>query len=120
MTFTNGNTARDHNLHTLGHQIFEANYRSGLRIFSAADPLAPVETAYFDTYPEDDDAKYNGLWGVYPYLPSGTIIGSDIEKGLFVWTLATPVPGLGLLGLGAAGLLLLSSGLVAGALRQGR
>jgi len=28
---------------------------------------------------------------VYPYFPSGTIIGSDIEKGLFVWTLADPL-----------------------------
>ena len=70
--------------------IFEANYRSGLRVFEAADPLAPVETAFLDTYPDDDDAKYNGLWGVYPYFPSGTIIGSDIEKGLFVWTFAPP------------------------------
>ena len=42
-----------------------------------------------------DDAKYNGLWSVYPYLPSGTIVGSDIERGLFVWTSAVePVPAL--------------------------
>jgi choice-of-anchor B domain-containing protein len=86
--FTNGNSARDHNLFTRGSLIFEANYRSGLRVFDASDPLAPFEVAFFDTYPDDDDAHYNGLWGVYPYFPSGTIVGSDIEKGLFVWTLA--------------------------------
>jgi choice-of-anchor B domain-containing protein len=91
-TFTNGNSARDHNLFTLGNRIFEANYRSGLRIYSAFDPLAPFESGYFDTYPPDDDAHYNGLWGVYPFLPSGTVIGSDIEKGLFVWTVAAAVP----------------------------
>ena len=91
-TFTNGNTARDHNLFTLGDLIFEANYRSGLRVFEASDPLAPVEVAFFDTYPPDDEPHYNGLWGVYPYLPSGAIIGSDIEKGLFVWTLGQGVP----------------------------
>lgn len=91
--FSNGNTARDHNAFTRGHWIFEANYRSGLRVFDASDPLAPYEVAYFDTYPDDDDAHYNGLWGVYPYLPSGTVIGSDIEKGLFVWTVGAPVPG---------------------------
>jgi choice-of-anchor B domain-containing protein len=90
--FSNGNSARDHNLFTLGDLIFEANYRSGLRVFDARDPLAPFEFAFFDTYPEDDDARYNGLWGVYPYFPSGTIIGSDIEKGLFVWTLAAAAP----------------------------
>lgn len=93
--FTNGNTALDHNLYTRGKLIFESNYRSGLRVFSASDPLAPVEIAYFDTYPDDDNANYNGLWSVYPYLPSGTIIGSDIEKGLFVWSFAAaPVPAL--------------------------
>jgi choice-of-anchor B domain-containing protein len=89
-TFSNGNSARDHNLFTLGQLIFEANYRSGLRVFDASNPLAPFETAYFDTYPDDDKAKYNGLWGVYPYFSSGTIVGSDIEKGLFVWRLTPP------------------------------
>ncbi|MBW2692423.1 MAG: choice-of-anchor B family protein, partial [Deltaproteobacteria bacterium] len=58
--FTNGNTARDHNLYTKGELIFESNYRSGLRVFSASDPLAPAEIAYFDTYPADDNANYNG------------------------------------------------------------
>lgn len=87
-TFSNGNTSRDHNLFTRGNLIFEANYRSGLRVFDASNALAPTEIAFFDTYPDDDDAHYNGLWGVYPYFPSGTVIGSDIEKGLFVWTLS--------------------------------
>ncbi len=106
-TFTNGNTARDHNLYVDGDLIFEANYRSGLRVFSAGDPLAPIEIAFFDSYPDDDNANYNGLWSVYPYLPSGTIIGSDIEKGLFVWTLeATPVPALSTRGLLATALLI--------------
>lgn len=85
-TFSNGNTSRDHNVYTLGNRVFEANYRSGLRVFDATDPIAPLEIAYFDTYPDDDLAHYNGLWNVYPYLPSGTLLGSDLEKGLFVWT----------------------------------
>jgi len=84
-TFTNGSSAIDHNLYTLGNLIYEANYRSGLRIYDATNPLAPVEIAFFDTYPEDDSANFNGLWNNYPYLPSGIMIGSDIEKGLFVW-----------------------------------
>jgi choice-of-anchor B domain-containing protein len=89
-TFSTGLTAIDHNLYTLGNQIFEANYRSGLRVFDATDPLNPVETAWFDTYPDDDDPAFNGLWNVYPYLPSGTIIGSDIERGLFVLGMGGP------------------------------
>jgi len=88
-TFQNTTAARDHNLYTKGTKIFQANYRSGLRVLDATDPLALSEIAFFDTYPPDDDAAYNGLWSVYPYLPSGTVIGCDIEKGLFVWTLDT-------------------------------
>jgi len=84
-TFTNGNSSIDHNLFTRRHLIFEANYRSGLRVFDATSPLSPVEIAYFDTYPANDSPNFNGLWGCYPYLPSGIILGSDIEKGLFLW-----------------------------------
>ena len=84
-SFTNGNTAIGHNLYTKGTDIFEANYRSGLRIFDATNPLNVSETAYFDTYPGSDSDAFNGLWNVYPYFASGTVIGSDMERGLFVW-----------------------------------
>ncbi len=83
--FTNGTSAIDHNLFTRFYLIYESNYRSGLRIFDATDPVEPVEIAYFDTYPDDDDTHFNGLWGNYPYLPSRIVLGSDIEKGLFIW-----------------------------------
>ena len=87
-TFTSGSSAIDHNLYVHDGRIFEANYRSGLRVFSnTEDPRNPVEVAFFDTYPDSDSANFNGLWSVYPFFPSGTIIGSDIERGLFVWRL---------------------------------
>jgi len=82
--FTNGNTAVGHNLYTLGDLIFAANYRSGLRVFDASNPMNPTEVAWFDTYPSDDGDGFNGLWSVYPYFESGTVIGSDLERGLFV------------------------------------
>jgi hypothetical protein len=40
--------------------------------------------AFFDTYPPANLANYNGAWGVYPFLPSGTILISDIEGGLIL------------------------------------
>ncbi|MEM7262088.1 MAG: choice-of-anchor B family protein [Planctomycetota bacterium] len=86
-TFGNGSSATDHNLYVKDQYIFEANYRNGLRVFDATNPLAPIEVAFFDTYPTSDASPLNGLWSVYPYFPSGTIIGSDLEKGLFVWRL---------------------------------
>ena len=83
--FTSSNKAIGHNLYVVGDTILEANYRSGLRVFDATDPLAPVETGHFDTWPGGNAAEFNGLWHVYPYFPSGVVIGSDLEKGLFVW-----------------------------------
>ena len=53
-------------------------------------PTAPQEVAFFDTWPEDNNAQFNGLWNNYPYFASGTVVGSDIEKGLFVWWVGTP------------------------------
>lgn len=84
-TWSNGNTAIDHNLYIKGTTAFLSNYRSGLRLLDVSDPLAPVETGYFDTFPGSDSANFNGLWDNDPYLPSGTVLGSDIERGLFVW-----------------------------------
>jgi choice-of-anchor B domain-containing protein len=92
-TFTNGSTAIDHNLYTKNDRIFSASYRAGLRVYSTSSPgtqSAPVETGFFDTYPGDDMTYFNGLWNVYPYFQSGTVIGSDIERGLFVWWVGTP------------------------------
>lgn len=83
-TFVSSSTAIGHNLYTLGSFIFEANYRSGLRIFCAEDPISPTEVAYFDTYPDSDSPSFNGAWSTYPYFPSGTVIVSDLERGLFV------------------------------------
>ncbi|MBL9141104.1 MAG: choice-of-anchor B family protein, partial [Phycisphaerae bacterium] len=88
--FNNGNTAIGHNVYISGHKLFAANYRAGLRVYDLqASPLAPPEVARFDTWPEDDGPSYNGLWNVWPFFPSGTIIGSDINRGLWVWRLGT-------------------------------
>ena len=91
-TFTNGNTAIGHNLFVRDQTLYEANYRSGFRVYDlSVNRLNPPEKAFFDTYPGSDTAQFNGLWNIWPFFPSGTVIGSDIERGLFVWTIAAPV-----------------------------
>jgi choice-of-anchor B domain-containing protein len=91
-TFTTGLASIDHNLYVKDGLIFQANYRSGLRVFDALDPENPVEIAFFDTFPGSDSASFNGAWSNYPFFPSGNIIVSDIERGLFVLRLdAEPV-----------------------------
>ena len=92
-TFTTGLPAVDHNLYVRDGLIFQANYRSGLRVFDALDPENPTPLAHFDTYPGSDSAEFNGAWSSYPFFPSGNIIVSDIERGLFVLRLdAEPAP----------------------------
>jgi len=85
-TFTNGNLAITHNLYMQGDVIYEANYRSGLRVWDASNnSIAPTEVAFFDTYPASDSAEFTGLWSCFPFFGSGIVIGSDTNSGLFVW-----------------------------------
>ena len=78
--------AIDHNQYVLGNRVFQANYTSGLRVLEFGD-LANrelMEIAFFDTFPSSDATVFAGAWSVYPYLPSGTIIVSDTDNGLFI------------------------------------
>ncbi|MFG0247153.1 MAG: choice-of-anchor B family protein [Phycisphaerales bacterium JB052] len=83
-TYTTGLAAIDHNLYVHDGFVYQANYRSGLRVFDNLDPANPIEVAYIDTYPGSDSASFNGAWSSYPFFPSGNVIISDIERGLFV------------------------------------
>jgi len=47
-------------------------------------PLHIVEVAFFDTIPFWDNTFFAGMWSVYPYFDSGTLIASSITEGLFV------------------------------------
>ncbi|MBL9121212.1 MAG: choice-of-anchor B family protein [Phycisphaerae bacterium] len=94
-TYTTGLTSVDHNLYVKGNTLFCSNYKTGLQIFDVSNQLSPQKIAYFDTYPDTDATGYAGLWSNYPFFPSGTVIGSDIERGLFVWRIEPPVASFG-------------------------
>ncbi len=84
-TFSTGEAAIDHNQYVRDGFLFQANYRSGLRIFEQAlSPEAPYQTGFFDTYPANNLRGYDGAWSNYCFFPSGTSIVSDINRGLFV------------------------------------
>lgn len=78
--------AIDHNGYVLGDTFYLSSYRAGLRVFDISDIESGnmVETKYFDTYPSNDSANYDGAWSVYPYFASGSIVISDIDRGLFI------------------------------------
>lgn len=78
--------AIDHNLYVFQGRAYEANYRAGLRVLDLADIAAGhlSEVAYFDIYPTNNNANFNGAWNTYPYFSNGVVIVSGIEQGLFV------------------------------------
>lgn len=72
-----------HNIHVLNDYGVTAYYKDGVVIFDVSHPDNMVEVAHFDTNLLNGGG-YEGVWGVYPYLPSGNILVSDMQKGLFV------------------------------------
>lgn len=72
-----------HNLHVRDDYLFTSYYRDGLNIVDAHRPGNLVEVGYFDTSPLSGGG-FNGAWGAYPFLPSGLVLVSDIEEGLFI------------------------------------
>jgi choice-of-anchor B domain-containing protein len=84
-TFTSGMTTIDHNQYHRDGYLFQANYESGLRVFYTFDnPTAPTQVGWLDTYPSRNGNAYNGAWNCFPFFPSGTVILSDIQSGLFI------------------------------------
>jgi choice-of-anchor B domain-containing protein len=83
----NGQQSIGHNLYTEGARAYASNYTTGLRIFDTskvADGELP-EIGYFDLYPENDNASFEGgTWSNYPYYNSRSVAVSSIERGLFV------------------------------------
>ena len=78
-------SATDHNLYVHGSRAYLSNYTAGLRVLDIADPLTPVEIAFFDTHPADDDPGFrDGSWSNYPFFESGITILSSMHEGLFV------------------------------------
>lgn len=76
--------AIDHNGYVRGNRYYMSNYTRGLTVLDISDATAPEQIGYFDTFPNSDSSAFFGAWGVYPFLPSGNILVSDINSGLFV------------------------------------
>ena len=73
-----------HNVHYKDGFLITSYYTDGLKIIDAHRPDLLVEVGSFDTYP-GEDGGYHGDWGAYPWLPSGLVLVSDIERGLYVF-----------------------------------
>ena len=74
-----------HNGIIKGNLAYIPYYHDGLRVFDISDPSNPVQTWEYDTYAPNSHASFKGAWGIYPYLPSGNIIVSDMQTGLYIF-----------------------------------
>ncbi|MBK8551005.1 MAG: T9SS type A sorting domain-containing protein [Ignavibacteria bacterium] len=81
-----------HNIEIYGNYGIIAHYSAGVRVIDISNPDVPVEVAWYDTYPSNNNESYNGCWGVYMF-PSGKIIASDRQTGLYVLKTNFPMTG---------------------------
>lgn len=84
--YIGSSTSIDHNQYVVGNYVYQANYRSGLRILDISDIANGnlTEVGFFDIFPSSDSANFNGAWSVYPFFSSGNVVVSGIEQGLYI------------------------------------
>ncbi|MEN0048316.1 MAG: choice-of-anchor B family protein [Bacteroidota bacterium] len=64
--------------------LYASYYYDGLQVYDISDPKNPLRVAHYATSKMSHRNNYEGAWGVYPFLPSGNILVSDMQEGLFV------------------------------------
>ena len=92
-TFKSTEGATPHNPYIYSaNRVVIAYFQDGLQIYDISNPANPIKTGCFDTDTIDGvgnnynipNAPYHGCWGAYVHLPSGIILASDMQNGLFV------------------------------------
>lgn len=86
-----GTTA--HNPFIIGDYAIVSYYQDGVQIFDISDVNNPSPAGWYDTSP--NNTTYSGLsnnWGVYPFFPSGKIVASDTENGIFILSTSLNLP----------------------------
>ena len=73
-----------HNLIIRDNFVYVSYYCDGLQVFDISNPNNPIKAGYYDTYPSIYCSGFKGNWGVDPQLPSGIILASDVQSGLFI------------------------------------
>ena len=82
-SFMNNGSATPHNAYIKNDFIVASYYTDGIFIADGSRPNNLIQTGYYDTSPLSG-GQMDGCWGAYPLLPSGLILASDMQEGLFV------------------------------------
>jgi len=78
-----GSNSIAHNTHVLNDFLITAWYTEGVTIVDAARPRNLIEVAKYDTYLQPGSG-FAGIWGVYPYLPSGNLVLASMDGYMYV------------------------------------
>lgn len=76
-----------HNVFIRGDYAYVAWYTAGFRVVNLTNPTTPLDAGGYDTSTEPP-GSYDGMWACYPFFPSGKIIGSDMQNGLYIFSFA--------------------------------
>ncbi|MFN4081559.1 MAG: choice-of-anchor B family protein [Saprospiraceae bacterium] len=68
-----------HNTHAINQYAVTSWYKDGVVIVDFSRPDNLVQVGNYDTYPNQGGNGFEGCWGVYPYLPSGNLLISNIR-----------------------------------------
>lgn len=74
-----------HNSYWMGRYAYTSMYYGGVHVYDLNQVDSPILGAFYDTYPQNFTGGYEGCWGVWPFLPSGLILASDMQNGLFIF-----------------------------------
>ncbi|MBK7965857.1 MAG: choice-of-anchor B family protein [Bacteroidetes bacterium] len=75
-----------HNTYIRNNFAINSYYKDGVTIVDVSRPRNMITVGKYDTYTQGAGNGFNGAWGVHPFLPSGNLVVSDINNGLFVLT----------------------------------
>jgi choice-of-anchor B domain-containing protein len=80
---TVGENVIPHNVHVLDDYLVISYYTDGLIVVDASRPDNLIEVGNYDTF-LGANGGFSGAWGAYPFLPSGRVLVSDRQTGLYV------------------------------------
>ena len=92
-TIKSNQGATPHNPYIVGNDYcFVAYYQDGLYVFNISNPNNVFVAGYFDTHYQNgvnngfpgSPTPYMGAWAADPFLPSGNVLVSDMQNGLFI------------------------------------
>lgn len=83
-TATLGTGVIPHNVHIWQDWVVTSYYTDGIILIDGSRPDNMVEVGNFDTW-LPGTTGFDGIWGAYPFLPSGLVLCSDMTNGLYVF-----------------------------------